>query len=321
MGVIHQTRGKGGVASDASSSPLDSLAAPVKPLNDQLFSTVDDAVVGLSKRLGLEVDAHFVRAFFVKDLIGTIDLPPKPRMDPKLVEQVAALIQPVNQSPRDESAITSFLEKTFNAAAERRLSSYELQLLEFAVKHKDTIELQFDYRSKQHAHEMPLSGDKRVVFGARHHWLDREYTPQEAFSTFMHEISHSRETTYGIRRRQSATGIIFSEVNANIYGASGNIRIGIKETASNYEEQWKELNPNLPGFAGLGPVDQYRYLAIMCTQDQPPEVALVSHADELKEAFPKLASVIDKRCERVLKLQEARLPWIDDMGAPLDEED
>ena len=43
--------------------------------------------------------------------------------------------------------------------------------------------------------------------------------------------------------------------------------------------------------------------------------------DELKEAFPKLASVIDKRCERVLKLQEARLPWIDDMGAPLDEED
>jgi len=321
MRDTQQSRGKGGGETDARASPFDSLVSPAKPADHQCFASVEEAVAGLSKRLGWEVDTHFVAAFFANNHAGTIDLPPKPRMDPDLVDQVAKLINPVNRSVRDVDPADAFLEQTFKAAAERRLSSYELQLLEFAVKHKDTIEFQFDYHSRDHAQETPLSGEHRVVFGGWHHRLDREYTPAEAFGTLMHELAHEREMLYGNMRRQTATGIILSEVNANIYAASGNIRVGIMETARNYVERWKELSANLPGFSTLTPIDQYRYLVILCREDQRPEDALASHADALKEAFPSIGDLIDQRLEKIHQLEEARVDFINDVISNPHEED
>jgi len=312
MGERQKTRGKGEGAQAARSESLDSLSKPTTPTRGEAYSTVDEAVTGLSKRLGSEVDAHFVTSFFATDPRGTLDLPPKPRVDKELCEKVADLITLVNVSARDENEILAFLHDVFKEPSEKRLSSYELQLLEFVVKHKDTVQLQFDFYSEQHAHERPQSGDRRVVLGGQHHSFDRPYTPQEAWSTFLHEISHGRETVYGIGSRNYATGVILSEVHANTYGNFGNVEKGIKETASLYTEQWRDVSDNMPGFARLTPLEKYRYLTILCKDDRPPEIAFAYHADELKEAFPQLSAVIDKRRETLLEIQERNIPLIED---------
>lgn len=312
MGANHQTREKAGKASESNSSPLESLATPAKTTASEKYTTIEEAVAGLSRRVGLEVDAYFVSSFFAKDPKGTIDLPPKPRVDPTLCAQLADLIKPVNVSARDEDVSDAFLERTFRVGSGRRLSSYEVQLLEFAMQNKNTIEFQFDYRSSSHALEQPLSGEKRVVLGGRHHSFKREYTPLEAWSTFLHEIAHSREATYGIASRNYATGVIFSETRANIYGACGDIGLGIKETAKLYKKFWMEVSGHLPGFDQLTPVEQYRYLSILCSKDQPSPIAFLSQSQELKEAFPNLARLIDKRYEIVLEIQSRDVPLIDD---------
>jgi hypothetical protein len=297
---------------------LEELAVPTSPSNPERFTSVDEAVRGLSRRLGKEVDENFVRTFFVKDSAGTIDLPPKPRSDPQLVGQVAALIERVNESLRDVASVDKFLQDTFKVAAGRRLSSYELQLLEFAVKHQSELKFQFDYHSKTHGQENPRNGDKRVVLGGWHHSRNRPYTPEEAFSTFMHETAHAREVLYRIGTRQSATGTILSEVNANIYGASGDIQAGISEARQNYVADWRELSGYLPGFNTLKPVEQYRYLTILCKRDQAPELAFSWQADALKDAFPTLAAVIDGHHARISELATARLPWLDDVLSDTD---
>lgn len=64
MGVHHQSRGKAGKASDSNSSPLESLATPSKTTASDKYNSVEEAVAGLSRRLGLEVDSHFVSSFF-----------------------------------------------------------------------------------------------------------------------------------------------------------------------------------------------------------------------------------------------------------------
>jgi hypothetical protein len=312
MGRTQQSRGNGGSATGTHSSRSESSETAPKPTSPDTYATVDEAITGLSKRLGLEVDAHFVTSFFAKDQRGALDLPPKPRVDRNLCKTIADLIKPVNVSARDEQAIGDFLKETFRVAAERRLSSYELQLLEFAAQNKNTIEFQFDYRSNNHAHERPLSGDRRVVFGGRHHMFDREYTPQEAWSTFLHEIAHSREAAYGLISRNYATGVVLSEVKANIYGALGDIGLGIKETAKLYPEHWGEVSANMPGFKSLTPLEQYRYLEILCKGDHPPTIAFPYQSAELKEAFPKLTTLIDQRHQTLLELQEKNIPVIDD---------
>jgi hypothetical protein len=312
MGERQQTRGKEGGAQGGSSEPLESLSKPTTPTRGEAYNTVDEAVTGLSKRLGLEVDAHFVTSFFVKDPRGTLDLPPKPRFDRELCEKVADLITLVNVSARDEREIHAYLRDVFKGPSEKRLSSYELQLLEFAVKHKDTVQFQFDYHSEKHAHERPQSGDRRVVLGGQHHSFDRPYTPQEAWSTFLHELAHGRETVYGTGSRNYATGVILSEIHANIYGNFGNIEKGINETASLYTEQWREVSVNMPGFGRLAPLERYRYLTILCKDDRPSEIAFAYHAEELKEAFPQLSGLIDKRTEVLLEMQERNIPVIED---------
>lgn len=312
MGGRQQTREKGDGVQGVGPEPLDSLSKPERPAGREVYGTVDEAVAGLSRRLGHEVDAHFVTAFFVKDPRGALDLPPKPRADPELCKEVSELITPVNVGARDEREIRDFLRDVFKVGAGKRLSSYELQLLEFVVRHKDTIEFQFDLHSRDHAHERPESGDRRVVLGGTHHSLDRPYTPQEAWSTFLHEIAHSRETTFGLGSRNNATGVVLSEVNANIYGSFGDVRKGISETAILYRKRWEEVSANMPGFSQLAPPDQYRYLSILCRDDRPPEIAFAYNAEELKEAFPQLANLVDKRREVLLEVQERNIPVIED---------
>lgn len=79
MGGRQQTREKGDGVQGVGPEPLDSLSKPERPAGREVYGTVDEAVAGLSRRLGHEVDAHFVTAFFVKDPRGALDLPPKPR--------------------------------------------------------------------------------------------------------------------------------------------------------------------------------------------------------------------------------------------------
>lgn len=163
MGARQNTKGKIEGAQPQDPTNGGTLEMPPRSAPGSSYDTIEKVVVGLSKRMGHEVDQYFVAAF---------------------------------------------LTKMFEGPSNRRLTSYELQLLEFALSYKDRFKLQFDYNSTKHQHERPENDELRVVLGGRHHNHSRFYKPQEAWSTFLHEIAHCRETLLELPRNNYATGII-----------------------------------------------------------------------------------------------------------------
>jgi hypothetical protein len=310
MGASQNTEGKIEGAQPKDPTNGGTLKMPTRSAPGSSYDTIEKVVVGLSKRMGHEVDRYFVAAFFTKGPERTLDLPPVPRVDKDLCNKVAQLIEPVNVSMRDKPQIKSFLTKMFEGPSNRRLTSYELQLLEFALSYKDRFKLQFDYNSTNHQHERPENDELRVVLGGRHHNHSRFYKPQEAWSTFLHEIAHCRETLLELPRNNYATGIILSEVIANIYGSLGDIAQGIRETSVLYEKLWRDVHGSMPGFDTLNPLEKFRYISTMCRDDLAPEIAFMSHANELKEAFPQLTGQIVAHYQNYLKKQELNIHHI-----------
>jgi hypothetical protein len=241
---------------------------------------------------------------FATDREGGVALPPIPRRDPELCAQVASSVETINMSMRDFDRATGFLKEMFTGAAARILHSYELELLEFAVAHKDRIEIIFDPLTRRHVQEKPGSGEDRVIFGARHHDGRRDYTPEEAFSTFMHELAHARESVLGLMDRSGPPQVIASEVNANAYGNGGRIGAAIKVTAQLYEESFKELKQYMPGFDSLNDLDRYNYISIMAKTHAAPITGLIYEEDRLIEAFPQLESVIRPAVQRAMRIHK-----------------
>ena len=273
------------------------------------YGSVAEAIEGLSCTPGQRVDELVVSKMFALNKAGGVVLPPIPRRDPELCEHVASMVERINQPVGEIEKTRAFLGKMFSGAAGRVLNSYELELLEFAVTHKDTVSIMYEPHTRHHAQESSQSGDERVVFGRRHHSEPRDYTPQEAFSTFLHEVAHARETVYGFLDRSGPAQVIASEVHANAYGNGGRIGAAITITSKLYRPVFDDLKPYMPGFDSLESLDRYKYISIMATTHSAPTTALIYEADRLVSAFPQLEEVIRPAAQRAMRQHQLKDAW------------
>ena len=273
------------------------------------YGSVAEAIEGLSCTPGQRVDELVVSKVFALNEAGGVVLPPIPRRDPELCEHVASMVERINQPIKEIEKTEAFLGKMFSGAAGRVLNSYELELLEFAVTHKDTLSIMYEPHTRHHAHESSQSGDERVVFGRRHHSEPRDYTPLEAFSTFLHEVAHARETVYGFVDRTGPAQVIASEVHANAYGNGGRIGAAITMTSKLYKPVFDDLKHCMPGFDSLESLDRYKYISIMATDHQVPSIALIYEADRLVSAFPQLEEVIRPAEQRAMRYHQLKDAW------------
>jgi hypothetical protein len=264
------------------------------------YASIGAAIDGLSRNPVHRVDELVVKNIFATDKVGGVALPPLPRRDPMLCEHVQSMIQRINQPLGGIEETKKFLGAMFASAAERVLNSYELELLEFAVTHKDRITLMYEPFTSYHAQESANSGEEHVVIGKMHHSERREYTPEEAFSTFLHELAHARESVYGLLDRRGPPQVILSEVHANAYGNGGKIGASISTTSRLYKPVFDELRRAMPGFDSLAPLDRYKYLSIMATTHAAPENALIYEEENLISAFPQLSQEIRSAVERAI---------------------
>jgi hypothetical protein len=215
------------------------------------------------------------------------------------------MVQIINLPLGATTRATTFLNEMFAGAAGRILNSYELDLLEFAVAHKGTIEIVFEPLTRRHVQESPASGEERVIFGIRHHLRNRDYTAVEAFSTFMHELAHARESVFDIVERSGPPQVILSEVHANTFGNGGKIGAAIALTSQLYQKSFQELKAYMPGFDSLDYLDRYNYIAIMAKNFSAPITGLIYEEDTLIEAFPQLESEIRRAVQRAKPFFEA----------------
>jgi len=269
------------------------------------YGSVAEAIEGLSRTPGQIVNELVVTRMFATDKFGEVALPPIPRRDPELCKHVASMVERINQPLRDLEKTKEFLGKMFSGPAGRVLNSYEIELLEFAVNHKDTVSIMYEPLTRHHAQESSKSGEERVVFGRKHHHEPRDYTPEEAFSTFLHEVAHAREAVYALLERRGPPQVILSEVHANAYGNGGRIGAAISLTSQLYKPVFNELKSWMPGFDSLAPLDRYKYLSIMATDHSAPTAALIYEADRLVSAFPQLEESIHSAVQHAIRHQDA----------------
>lgn len=219
------------------------------------------------------------------------------------------MVERINQPLRDLEKTKEFLGKMFSGPAGRVLNSYEIELLEFAVNNKDRVSILYEPLTRHHAQESSKSGEDRVVFGRKHHREPRDYTPEEAFSTFLHEVAHARESVYGLMDRRGPPQVILSEVHANAYGNGGRIGAAITMTSKLYKPVFDDLKPYMPGFDSLESLDRYKYISIMATTHSAPTTGLVYEADRLVSAFPQLEEVIRPAAQRAMRHHQLKDAW------------
>jgi hypothetical protein len=297
---ISQNAGQSQQQGLSEPSALTALSLKGLPRHDN-FTTAGEAAESISRSTRSSVDTRFVSTFFaLKD--GTIDLPPKPRQDSAVCEKIESMIERVNVAAATAKSTKQFIHDMCESASTRVLSPYELQIMEFAVAHRDKVSIFFEPLSGDNEMEVGATGHLKVYIGKKSYFRNGEFSPSAAFGVLMHELSHARDVALGLDDRGPSGGVIASELKANICECRGDLAKALSVTATRYEEHWKGLKKMMPGFEELVPKDKVHYIWIMAKHRVNDEFAFLSASNDLVSAFPSLSEKIGAFEEKARKV-------------------